>query len=93
MARPKTDFPSAEAILALADGEGRLALRVTPGARSEAVEIAQGKVLVKVRVKPEDGKANQAVLELLARALGIATSRLRMLRGATGREKLVQIES
>lgn len=93
MARPKTDFPPAEAILALADGEGRLALRVTPGARSEAVEIAQGKVLVKVRVKPEDGKANQAVLELLARALGIATSRLRMLRGATGREKLVQIES
>ena len=76
-----------------ADGEGRLALRVTPGARSEAVEIGQGKVLVKVRVKPEDGKANQAVLELLARALGIATSRLRMLRGATGREKLVQIES
>jgi uncharacterized protein YggU (UPF0235/DUF167 family) len=93
MARPKTDFPPAEAILALADGEGRLALRVTPGARSETVEIAQGKVLVKVRVKPEDGKANQAVLELLARALGIATSRLRMLRGATGREKLVQIES
>lgn len=91
MARPKADFPPAEAILALADGEGRLALRVTPGARSEAVEIAQGKVLVKVRVKPEDGKANQAVLELLARALGIATSRLRMLRGATGREKLVQI--
>ncbi len=93
MARPKTDFPPAEAILALADGEGRLALRVTPGARSETVEIAQGKVLVKVRVKPEDGKANQAVLELLAQALGIATSRLRMLRGATGREKLVQIES
>ncbi|MCB2057153.1 MAG: DUF167 domain-containing protein [Novosphingobium sp.] len=93
MARPKADFPPAEAILALADGEGRLALRVTPGARSEAVEIGQGKVLVKVRVKPEDGKANQAVLELLARALGIATSRLRMLRGATGREKLVQIES
>ena len=93
MARPKTDFPPAEAILALADGEGRLALRVTPGARSETVEIAQGKVLVKVRVKPEDGKANQAVLELLARALGITTSRLRMLRGATGREKLVQIES
>ena len=91
MARPKTDFPPAEAILALADGEGRLALRVTPGARGEGIEIVQGKVLVKVRVKPEDGKANQAVLELLARALGIATSRLRMLRGATGRDKLVQI--
>jgi uncharacterized protein YggU (UPF0235/DUF167 family) len=91
MARPRADFPPAEAIRALADGEGRLALRVTPGARVEGIEIAQGKVLVKVRVKPEDGKANDAVLELLARALGTATSRLRMLRGATGRDKLVQI--
>ena len=49
-------------------------------------------VLVKVRVKPQDGKANDAVLELLARALGLATSRLRLLRGATGRDKLVQID-
>lgn len=92
MARPRADFPPAEAIRALADGEGRLALRVTPGARVESVELGQGKLLVKVRVKPEDGKANAAVLELLAAALGIATSRLRMLRGATGRDKLVQLD-
>lgn len=91
MARPKADFPPAEAIRALADGEGRLALRVTPGARVESVELGEGKLLVKVRVKPEDGKANAAVLELLAAALGTATSRLRMLRGATGRDKLVQL--
>ena len=48
-------------------------------------------MFVKVRAKPEDGKANAAVLELLAAALGTATSRLRMLRGATGRDKLVQL--
>ena len=71
MARPKPDFPPAEAIRALADGEGR--------------------VLVKVRAKPQDGAANAAVLELLGNALGVATSRLQMLRGATGRDKLVQL--
>ena len=92
MARPRVDFPPAEAIRALADAEGRLALRVTPGARSEGLEIADGRLLVKVRVKPEDGKANEAVLRMLADALGVATSRLRMLRGATGRDKLVGIE-
>ncbi|MGB7656069.1 MAG: DUF167 domain-containing protein [Novosphingobium sp.] len=92
MARPRTDFPSPAAIRALADSEGRLALRVTPGARVESVELGQGVLLIKVRTKPEDGKANQAVLGLLAEALGIATSRLRMLRGATGRDKLVQLE-
>ena len=91
MARPRAEFPPAEAIRALADGEGRLALRVTPGARVETVEIAGGKLQVKVRTKPEDGKANAAVLDLLADALGVAPSRLHLLRGATSREKLVRI--
>ncbi|NBW74204.1 MAG: DUF167 domain-containing protein [Sphingomonadaceae bacterium] len=91
MARPKADLPPAAAILALADGEGRLTLRVTPGARVETLAIEDNRLTLKVRAKPEDGKANAAVLELLARALGIATSRLRLLRGATGRDKQVQI--
>ena len=91
MARPRPELPSAAAIRACADAEGRLALRVTPGARSESIEIAGGRVLLKVRAKPKEGEANEAVLALLARALGVATSRLRMLRGATGRDKLVQL--
>jgi uncharacterized protein YggU (UPF0235/DUF167 family) len=91
VARPRADLPPAEAIFALADGEGRLAVRVTPGARSEGIEIDGGRLLVKVRAKPHDGAANKAVLALLAEALGVATSRLRMLRGATSREKLVQL--
>jgi uncharacterized protein YggU (UPF0235/DUF167 family) len=75
----------------LADAEGRLPLRVTPGARVEGIEIGEGVLLVKVRAKAKEGEANRAVLALLARALGTATSRLRMLRGATGRDKLVQL--
>ena len=91
MANPKPDFPPVKAILALADSSGRLALRVTPGARSEGIELGEGRVLVKVRAKPQDGAANAAVLALLAQALGVAASRLQMLRGATGRDKLVQL--
>lgn len=91
MARPKADLPPAAAIRALADDQGRLVVRVTPGARTEALEIAGGKLRAKVRVPPESGKANAAVLQLLGKALGVATSRLRLLRGATSREKLVQI--
>jgi uncharacterized protein len=91
VARPKPEFPAAAAIRALADSEGRLALHVTPGARSEAIALGDGRLLVKVRAKPQDGAANAAVLVLLAAALGIATSRLRLLRGATGREKVVQL--
>jgi uncharacterized protein YggU (UPF0235/DUF167 family) len=91
MARRKTDLPPAEAIRALADAEGRLAVRVTPGARTESLDLADGRLVAKVRAKPEDGKANAAVLALLCQALGLPTSRLRLLRGATSREKLIQI--
>jgi len=91
MARPKADFPPPAAIRALADADGRLALRVTPGARIETIELGEGVVLIKVRSKPQDGKANEAMLALLAEALGVATSRLQLLRGATGRDKLVRL--
>lgn len=91
MAR-KVELPAAEAIRALIDGEGRLALRVTPGARIEALEIAADRLLAKVRAKPEDGKANAAVIDLVARALGLAPSRVTLLRGATSREKLLRLD-
>ena len=91
MAKRRPEFPSAEAIRGLADGAGRLALRVTPGARTEAVEPGEGRLLVKVRARPHEGAANEAVLALLAEALGVPASRLQMLRGATGRDKLVQL--
>ncbi|PKB14047.1 hypothetical protein B0I00_2675 [Novosphingobium kunmingense] len=92
MARPRPDHPAPDAIRALIDDQGRLALRVTPGARTEAVELGDGRLVVKVRAKAEDGKANAAVLALVADALGLATSRLQMLRGATGRDKLIAVE-
>jgi uncharacterized protein YggU (UPF0235/DUF167 family) len=92
MAKPKAALPPAEAVRALSDGEGRLAVRVTPGAKVEALEIAEDRLLVKVRAKPEDGKANEAVRALLAAALGLAPSRVALLRGATSREKQVHVE-
>ena len=91
MAKPRPDLPEAAALRTLADGEGRLAVRVTPGARMEGVAIEDGRVLVKVRAKPEDGKATTAVLAMVADALGIARSQVELLRGATSREKLIRI--
>lgn len=92
MARPKADLPPSDAVRALVDGESRLAVRVTPGARAEALEISDGRLLAKVRAKPEDGKANEAVRALLAAALGLAPSRVELLRGATSREKQFRID-
>ncbi len=91
MARSRTELPAAEALWSLADAEGRLLVRVTPGARSEGVAITCGRVQVKVRAKPEGGKATAAAIVLLAQALVIPPSQIALLRGATSREKLFRI--
>ena len=93
MARRRADLPDADALRTLIDGEGRLAVRVTPGAREEALAIEDGRLCAKVRAKPQDGAANEAVRTLLARALGCGPSRVAMLRGATSREKLFRVEN
>lgn len=96
MARAPTATPPAEAILALADADGRLAIRATPNARADAVmlpgEGAPPVLAVRTTATPEDGRANEAVLTLLATALGRPRSALTLLRGATARDKLVRIE-
>ena len=91
MARPRVELPPQEAIEELIDEVGRLAVRVTPGARSEGMTISDGKLQVKTRAKPQDGAANDAVIKLVAQALSVAPSRIELLRGATSRDKLLQV--
>jgi uncharacterized protein YggU (UPF0235/DUF167 family) len=83
-------------IAALIRPGGLLTLRVTPRAAADRVVAepdAEGgpRVRIHVTVAPEDGKANRAVIALLAKALGIAKSRIIIVRGETGRDKLVWI--
>ena len=87
----KLVFPPAGDIHALADSEGRLALRVTPNAKAESLTIEDGVLKIRVTVVPEDGKANKAVIALLAKALGVSKSSLAIVRGETARDKLVQL--
>jgi uncharacterized protein YggU (UPF0235/DUF167 family) len=91
MKRLKAKFSDQAELRALIDAEGRLAIRATPGARSEAIEIKGGKVSVKVRAKPQDRVANDAVVRLVAQALDLAPTRVELLRGATSRDKLLRI--
>lgn len=68
------------------------ALRVTPSARRALLEIRDGVIRCAVTVPPEDGKANAAVAAALARALGVAPSRLELLRGETSRDKVFRLD-
>lgn len=64
---------------------------MTPGASRDAVAIADGVVQLRVTAPPADGAANEAVLRLLAAALGRPPRDLTLLRGATARIKLIGI--
>jgi uncharacterized protein YggU (UPF0235/DUF167 family) len=68
-------------------------VRVQPRARrNEVVEQAGGVLRVRVTAAPEGGEANRAVIALLADALGVAPSRIALVRGAASRDKLFRIE-
>lgn len=51
-----------------------------------------GELRVKVRAAPADGAANAALLRTIAAAVGVAPSRLQLVRGATSRTKIVSID-
>ena len=71
----------------------RIAVRVHPRAgRNEIAGERDGVLIVRVTAPPVEGKANDAVRKLLAKQLGIAPSRVSVVRGATGRDKLVEID-
>jgi uncharacterized protein (TIGR00251 family) len=70
----------------------RLSLKVAPKASRNAVTGWMGEVLkVSVTTAPEKGKANQAVIELLAEVLHLPKSAVRIVRGETSTSKLAEI--
>jgi hypothetical protein len=76
----------------------RFAVRLTPKGGRDGLdgwaEGPDGKRYLKARVAaaPEDGKANEALLRLLAKTLGIAKSKVRIVSGAASRVKMIEIE-
>jgi uncharacterized protein YggU (UPF0235/DUF167 family) len=87
-----TSSSASSPFAAAADGV-RIKVHAHPGARRDAVEglraEADGGVALKVGVRaaPEDGKANAAIVKLLAAEWGVPKSALRLLAGATDRRK------
>jgi uncharacterized protein (TIGR00251 family) len=65
-----------------------LPVRAQPGARRAGVQGEQnGALKVAVTAPPEDGRANQALVEVLREALGLKRSQVELLSGPTSRDK------
>jgi uncharacterized protein (TIGR00251 family) len=69
-----------------------LSVRAQPGARRAGVQGEQaGALKIAVTAPPEDGRANQALVEVLRKALGVKRSQLELIGGHTGRDKRFRI--
>ena len=71
----------------------RFAVRVQPRAsRSEIVGMHGDAMKVRLSAPPVDGAANEALVELIAAALGVARRAVRIVSGASSRSKVVEVE-
>jgi len=72
----------------------RLDVRVQPRAsRNEIVGVQGGALRVRLTAPPVDGAANEALIRLLAGELGVARRQVRIVAGATSRNKVVEVDA
>ncbi len=70
----------------------RIKVHLTPRAtRSEVGEWQEDVLRVRVAAPPVDGRANEALIELLAKRLGIPKTSLHLVGGAKARDKLIEV--
>ena len=73
-----------------------LDIRVQPRASRNAIEVngerPDVKIIVRVTAAPEGGKANDAVVALLAKRLRVPKSSVRIVRGHKSRDKRIRID-
>lgn len=66
-------------------------IKVIPNARKNSVTEEAGRLKVHVNAPAVDGKANEAVIEILAKHFGVRKSAVKILKGQLSREKTVEV--
>ncbi len=75
----------------------RLAVKLTPGASADRIDgwdlDAEGRQVLKVRVRarPVEGEANEALVKLIAKSLGVPKSAVSVQRGGQSRTKMIEV--
>ena len=77
----------------------RVTVRLTPNGGRDGIDgvesgaDGQDHLKVRVRAVPEKGKANQALITVLAKEIGVAKGRISFLSGETQRKKILRIDA
>jgi uncharacterized protein (TIGR00251 family) len=69
----------------------KIQVKVKPNSRTEEVSQEGDSFIVKVKEPPREGKANQAVIRLLAEHFGVPKSRVTIITGFGSKNKVVEI--
>jgi uncharacterized protein (TIGR00251 family) len=70
-----------------------LRVKVKPGARKASLtQLEDGSWIASVKAPPVDGKANQALIELVAEHFGVRKSAVSIRSGASGRLKTIDVD-
>ena len=69
----------------------KIQVKVKPNSKTEEVSQEGDSFIIKVKEPPKEGKANQAVIKLLAEHFGVPKSQVRILSGFRSRNKLIEV--
>lgn len=70
----------------------RIFVKAKPSARKEKIEkVDETHMAIWVKEPPREGKANDAVARALAKYFGIAASRVRLVSGSSGKQKVFEV--
>lgn len=70
----------------------KITVKAKPNSReNKVVQLGENSYEVKVSVPPEKGKANEKVIELIAKELKVPKSKICIIKGASGRDKVLEI--
>jgi len=69
----------------------RISVRVIPRSSKNVLEWDEGSIRARLTAAPVDGAANAALIELLSKRLDLPRRTIEIVRGATGRQKIIEI--
>jgi uncharacterized protein (TIGR00251 family) len=75
-------------------GAIRLAVQITANAKkTEVIGVLGDTLKLKLQAQPIEGKANEALVKFLAKALGVSRSAVTITHGQTNKKKLIEVLS
>ena len=69
----------------------KIRVKIKPNSRTEELSQEGDSFIVKVKEPPAEGKANQAVIKLLAQHFGVPQSQVRIISGLRSRNKVIEV--